>query len=123
MKKWINIKMDTWQNGGLRKMDNLPVHNTPNPHPPKMDVLPKAFLQIILAAKWLVQHSSTFPKQQRRPFPSLLSVSSSICAVQGRQLLKNSKMCFIPVKWFLEGLVGIILIIHLLHLQYQRLKQ
>ena len=33
----------------------------PNHHPTKMDVLPKICVQIILAAKWLVQHSSTFP--------------------------------------------------------------
>ena len=38
----------------------------------------KNFLQIILAAKWLVRHSSTSPKQQRRPLPSLLSNSSSM---------------------------------------------
>ena len=45
-----------------------------------MDVLAKTFLQIILAAKWLVRHSSTSPKQQQRPLPSLRFVfSSSIC--------------------------------------------
>ena len=36
----------------------------------KMDVLPKTFVQVILAAKWLVRHSSMSPKQQRRPLPS-----------------------------------------------------
>ena len=35
----------------LEKLDDLPVHTTPNLHPPKMDVIPKTFLQIILAAK------------------------------------------------------------------------
>ena len=35
-------------------MDDLPVHTTPNHHPPKMEVLPKTFLQSILTAKWLV---------------------------------------------------------------------
>ena len=36
------------------------LHCTPNHHSPKLDVLPKTCLQIILAAKWLlVQHSST----------------------------------------------------------------
>ena len=35
------------------------VYTTPNHHPPKWDVLPKTFLQIILANKWLVRHSST----------------------------------------------------------------
>ena len=45
----------------LVRMDDHLVHTTPNHHPPKMDVLPKTFLQIILAAKWLVRHSSTSP--------------------------------------------------------------
>ena len=40
-----------------------------------MDVLPKTFVQLILAAKWLVRHSSTSPKQQWRPLHSLLSIS------------------------------------------------
>ena len=35
----------------------------------------KKFLQIILAAKWLVWHSSLSPNQQRRPLHSLLSLS------------------------------------------------
>ena len=39
---------------------------------PKMDILPKTFLQMILVAKWLVQLSSTSPNQQRRPLPYLL---------------------------------------------------
>ena len=37
-----------------------------------MDVLTKRFLQIILAANWLVHHSRTTPNQQRRPLHSLL---------------------------------------------------
>ena len=45
--------MDTWRNGYFETMDDLPVHTTPNHHPPKLDVLPKTILQIILAAKWL----------------------------------------------------------------------
>ena len=40
-------------------MDDHPVYTTPNHRPPKMDVLVKAFLKIILAAKRLVWHSST----------------------------------------------------------------
>ena len=44
----------------------------PNHHLPNTDVLPKIVLQTVLAAKWLVQHSSTSLKQQRRPYPSLL---------------------------------------------------
>ena len=39
-----------------RKIDDHPVHTTPNHHPPKKDVLPKNFLQIILSAIWLEQH-------------------------------------------------------------------
>ena len=71
LKQGINRRTDAWQYGGLRKMDDHLVHTTPNHHPPKMDVLPKTFLQIILAANWLVQHSILSPKQQRRPLPSL----------------------------------------------------
>ena len=47
-------------------------HHTKQPQN-KMDVLPKTCLQIILAAKGLVRHSNSSPKQQRRPLPSLLS--------------------------------------------------
>ncbi len=36
----------------LKKMDDHQVHATPNHHPTKMDVLPKTFLQINLAAKY-----------------------------------------------------------------------
>ena len=36
-------------------MDDHLVYTTPNHHPPKMDFLPKTFLQIILAAKWLAR--------------------------------------------------------------------
>ena len=57
----MNRRTDTWRNGCFRKMDDHPVHATPNLHPSKMDVLQKTFLQIILAAKLLVRHSITFP--------------------------------------------------------------
>ena len=70
--------MDAWQNGCFKKMDDHLAHTTPDQHPPKMDVLPKHFLHIILAAKLLVRHSSTSFKQQRRPLPSLLFVTSSM---------------------------------------------
>ena len=43
--------MDTLRNGCFGKMVDLPVHTIPKRHPPKMDVLSKSFLQIILAAK------------------------------------------------------------------------
>ena len=55
LKKWRNIRTDTWRNGRFRSSR---LHHT-NPPPSKMDVLPKTFLQIILAVKWLVRHSST----------------------------------------------------------------
>ena len=42
-------------------MDDYPVHSIPSHHYPKIDVLPKSFLQIIIAAEWLVRHSSSSP--------------------------------------------------------------
>ena len=45
---------------------------------PKMDVFQKLLIQIILAAKWLVCHSSKSPNQQRRPLPFLLFDSYSM---------------------------------------------
>ena len=59
-------------------MDDNPVRTTPNHHPPKLDVLQKKFLQIILTTKWLVRHSSSPPNLKRRPLHSLLSDSYSI---------------------------------------------
>ena len=46
------------------KMYDQLVHTTSNHYPPKMDVLPKTFVQFILPAKWSVQHSSTSPKHR-----------------------------------------------------------
>ena len=57
------------------QLDDPPVHTIPNHHPLKMDVLPKTFLHIILAAKSQVRHSITSPKQLLRPLPSLLNKS------------------------------------------------
>ena len=45
-KEWIE-----WQNGCFWKIVGQPVHTTPNHHAPKVVVLPKTFLQIILDAK------------------------------------------------------------------------
>ena len=62
----------------LEKMDDHPVHTIPNHHRNKsykMDVLPKTFVQIILAAKWLVWHSGMSPNQQQHPLPSFLYLS------------------------------------------------
>ena len=69
-----------WRNGFFKNMDDHPVHTTPYHHPTKMDFLTKTFLQIVHAARWLVQHSSsstisTSHNQQGRPLPSLLYLS------------------------------------------------
>ena len=40
--------MDTWRNGCLREMDDLPVYTTSNHNPPKMDVRPKLFFKLSL---------------------------------------------------------------------------
>ena len=64
-----------WQNGCFEKMDDHAVYTIPNHHSSKTDVLPKTFVQITLATKWLVKHSNTSPNQQRWPLPSLLSLS------------------------------------------------
>ena len=72
--KKIMKRTETWQKGHFRKINDHPFTRTPNPYPPKMDVLPKT-LHIILAAKWLVQHLIPFLDKQRRPLLSLLSDS------------------------------------------------
>ena len=59
LKKWMILQFAPYQ-----------IHTQPNGCSPK-----KSFLHIILAAKWLVQHLNTSPKQLRRPLPSLLSLS------------------------------------------------
>ena len=45
--------MATWRNGCFEKMADH--HTKPPPYSPKMDVLPKTFLKIILPAFWLVR--------------------------------------------------------------------
>ena len=50
----------SWRNGCFGNMNDHLVHTIPNHHPSKMDVLPKPFFQIILAAKCLVRHSSRY---------------------------------------------------------------
>ena len=65
LKKRIRIITATLRNGCFEKLETIP--NI------KMDVLPKTFVQIILAAYWLMRHSRTSPpNQQRRHLPSLL---------------------------------------------------
>ena len=58
-------------------MDDHPVHIIQNHHPTNCS-------KIILAAKWLVRHSSTFPNQQRRPLPSLLYLSFFYAGAESR---------------------------------------
>ena len=53
-----NRRMDALKNG----WSGYPVHTTPNQHPAKIDVLQKTCLQITLAAKLSVQHSSVHPQ-------------------------------------------------------------
>ena len=55
----VKRRKDTWWNEFFGKMDDHPVHTTQSHHPPKINVLPITFLQIILAAKCLVRHWST----------------------------------------------------------------
>ena len=68
--------MDTWRNGCFGKMDDKEDNTTPPPSQNGCSL--KKILQIILAAKWRLRHSSTSsmasasPKQHRRPLPSLL---------------------------------------------------
>ena len=65
LQKRVNRRLNTWRNGCFGKMDDHPVHTTPNHHPLKMDVLPKTFLQIILAVilyGYIVRHSSMSPQ-------------------------------------------------------------
>ena len=75
LKKRIIRITATYKNGCFGKIDDHPVHTITDHHPTKMDVRPKTFVQIILAAKLLVRHSSTCPNQQRWHLPSLLSLS------------------------------------------------
>ena len=52
-------RTDTWWNECFGKIINYSVYSALNHNPLKMDVLPKTFLQIILAAKWLVRPSTS----------------------------------------------------------------
>ena len=74
LKKWMFIRFTPY---------------VPNHHPFKMDILPKTFVHIFLAAKWLVRHSCTSPKHQRRPLPSLLLYPSSMAGGLRDQPMKN----------------------------------
>ena len=60
LKKRMSRRTDAWQNGGFRKMDDLPFLTAPNRLPSEMDFLPKTFLHLILAAfKCVPQTSAT----------------------------------------------------------------
>ena len=41
LKKRMNRRTNTWRNGCFGKINDLPVHISPNHHPPKMNVLSK----------------------------------------------------------------------------------
>ena len=55
--------MATWRHRCFRKTENHLVHTIPNHHPPKIDVLPKTFVQIIqmvcAAFKYVPQPTAT----------------------------------------------------------------
>ena len=59
----MNRRTDSWRSRCIGNLNDFPVHTSPNDHPPKMDVLPKSFLLIILSSKWLMPHSSTSHNQ------------------------------------------------------------
>ena len=65
---WRNGLKEKWTLGGTDASENGRSSSSHH-HPPKMDVLPKTVLQIILAAKAAAFESL---KQQRRPLPSRL---------------------------------------------------
>ena len=68
LKKRMNRIKATCRNGCFEKMDDYPFHTIPNQYPTKVDVLPKTFVQIFLAAKWLLRHSSTSPQTTATTF-------------------------------------------------------
>ena len=67
--KGYMAKRMLWKNGWSSGS-----HHT-KPPPYQNGCSPKTLAQIIITAKWFVRHSSTSPNQQRRPLPSLLSLS------------------------------------------------
>ena len=74
---WRNVWLEERTLGGTDASENgwySCSHHTIPMHPLKMDVLPKSFHQIILAAS----EGFNPPNMQRRPLPSLLSDSSSM---------------------------------------------
>ena len=54
-KKRMNRKTTTWRNGWFEQIDDHPVHSIPNHHSTKTGVIPRTFVQLILAAIWLMQ--------------------------------------------------------------------
>ena len=100
--------MDAWQNGFFRKMDNHLVHMKPNRHPPKMEVLPKNILQIILAAKWLVRYSSTSPKTAATTF-AFSSVCFFFYNIKVCILVKDENICPLRIS---PGIISAIFFIY-----------
>ena len=68
----------TWWKGCFGKMDDNPVHTIPNHHPTIRGVLLKTFVQIIIAVKWLVRHSSMNQQPGPFAFSSVFNPSSNM---------------------------------------------
>ena len=74
-------------------MDDHLVHTTPNPHLLKMDVLPKTFVQIILAAKMAIVTLKYVPQTAATTF-----TFSSVCFFfYGRRTAVNKILSIIVV--------------------------
>ena len=78
LKKRMNRLAATWWKGCFGKMDDNPVHTIPNQHPTIRDVLLKTFVQIIIAVKWLVRHSSMNQQPGPFAFSSVFNPSSNM---------------------------------------------
>ena len=86
-------------------MDDHSVHTIPNYHPTKKDVLPKTLVQIILAADWLVWHSSMFLHPQRRPLPFLLSLSFFDDLGSKLVLVSSATYCIVYIAAILKQII------------------
>ena len=103
LKKRINRRKTTWQNGDLVKRTNGFVWCEPDDHPFFQNY---SFHQIFFVlfilffkltwANWLVRHSIPFPNQQWRPLPSLLSDYYSTALAQRTLLYRSCGVLSIP---------------------------
>ena len=71
---WRKVFLEEWMLGRMAALVKWMI-NRFTPHQtttfPKWMFFQNFFLQIIIAAKWLVRHICTSPNQQRRPLPSV----------------------------------------------------